>query len=77
VTWCDCTIDGSTAFIQGQHHDLRLTIEHPQGVHFVLEQLEEQCKENKKPGVLRRLSIVLPLTMEVDVRIRMKLLNKS
>ena len=77
VTWFDCIVYEATALIQGQHHDLRLTIEQPQKVYFALERLEEQCKENKKPGVLRRLSVILPLATEVDVRIRMELLNKS
>lgn len=76
VTWYDCIINGATALVQGQHHNLRLTIEQPQGMHFALERLEEQCKENKKSGVLKRLSIILPLAIEVDVRIRMDLLDK-
>jgi hypothetical protein len=77
VTWLDCTVHDATALIQGQHHDLLLTIEQPQGVHFALERLEEQCKENKKPGVLKRLSVILPLATEVDVRIRMDLLTEK
>jgi hypothetical protein len=76
VTWCDCTVDGATALLQGQHHNLRLTIEQPQGISFVLEQLEEQCRANKKPGILKRLSIVLPLTLEVEVKIHMEVLEK-
>ncbi len=77
VTWCECTVDGAIALIQGQHHDLCLTIEQPQGVSFALEQVEEQCRANKKHGVLKRLSIVLPLAIEVEVKIRMEVLEKS
>jgi hypothetical protein len=77
ITWLDCTVYEATALIQGQHHDLRLTIEQPQGALFVLVRLEEQCKENKKLGVLKRLSFTLPLAMEVDVRVRMELLKHN
>lgn len=76
VTWCDCTVDGATALIQGRRHNLRLTIEQPQGISFALEQLEEQCRANKKPGILKRLSIVLPLALEVEVKIHMEVLEK-
>ncbi len=75
ITWLDCTVYEATALIQGQLYDLRLTIEQPQQAQFVLVRLEEQCKENKKPGVLKRLSVILPLAIEVDVRVRMDLLK--
>jgi hypothetical protein len=77
ITWLDCTVYEATALIQGQHHDLRLTIEQPQEAQFVLVRLEEQCKENKKPGVLKRLSFTLPLAMEVEVRVRMDVLKHN
>ncbi|GHO97111.1 hypothetical protein KSF_071590 [Reticulibacter mediterranei] len=77
VTWCDCLVDGATALIQGQHRDLRLIIEQPQGVSFALERLEEQCRANKKPGVLKRLTVILPLALDVEVRIRMEVLEKG
>ncbi len=77
VTWCECSVEGATAVIQGQQHELRLTIEQPQGIVFALERLEEQCRANKKPGVLKRLSMVLPLALEVEVKIRMEVLGKS
>jgi len=77
VTWCECSVEGATAVIQGQQHELRLTIEQPQGIIFALERLEEQCQANKKPGVLKRLSMVLPLALEVEVKIHMEVLGKS
>ncbi|MBV9229001.1 MAG: heparinase II/III family protein [Chloroflexi bacterium] len=71
VTWMECEIDGATARIHGQQHDVYLTIEQPQGVQFRLERLEEQSKANERDGILKRLSIVLPREMTIDVSIRM------
>jgi hypothetical protein len=71
ITWMECEIDGATAHIFGQQHDLILTIEQPQGLQFRLERLEEQSKANHKAEVLKRLSFVIPETTAVDARVRM------
>jgi hypothetical protein len=69
VTWYDVDVDGPTAFVRGQRHGLRLTIEQPPGVSFRLEQLEEQSRANGKPGVLKRLCFRLPAgATETSVR---------
>lgn len=64
VTWGDVTLDGATALIRGEQHNLRLTIESPHGATFRVERLEEQSRANNKPGVLSRLSVALPAGAE-------------
>ena len=73
ITGMECELDGATARIYGQHHDLSLTIEQPQGLPFRLEHLEEQSKANQKAQVLKRLSFVIPATTITDVSVRMTL----
>ena len=75
ITWLECTIDGANALIHGQKYDLHLTIEQPQDVQFVLERLEKESLANEKPGVLKRLSIALPQTPEIQVSVRMQLIR--
>jgi hypothetical protein len=74
VTWLDCTLDGPTASLHGQHHTLRLTIEQPSHLHFSLEQLTDQSQANHKPQVLKRLTFTLPVEQEAEVSVRMELL---
>ncbi|MBA2393604.1 MAG: heparinase II/III family protein [Ktedonobacteraceae bacterium] len=69
MTWLECTVDGPHALIHGMKYDLRLTIEEPQGVHFMLERLEKESQANEKPGVLKRLSIVLPPARNIHVNV--------
>ncbi len=76
LTWHDVDLDGATALIRGQRHDLRLTIEQPAGAAFALELLEQQCIENAKPGVLRRLTIALPPTEQHEMQVRMSATSK-
>lgn len=71
VTWRDVTIEGATALVHGERHTLRLTIEKPHGVAFEVERLEEESRINGKPGILKRLRIVLPAAETTDVRVRM------
>jgi hypothetical protein len=71
ITWLDCEIDGATAHIRGQQHDLSLTIEQPQGLRFQLEHLEEQSRANQKTAVLKRLSFLIPEVRTVDVKVKM------
>jgi hypothetical protein len=60
VTWGDVTLDGAMAVVRGERHALRLIIEAPSGASFRLERLEEQSRQNKKPGILSRLAVDLP-----------------
>jgi hypothetical protein len=71
LTWLECTVDGASARISGQQHDLRLTIEQPQGAQFHLELLEEQSKANQRSQTLKRLSITFPVNPVAEVCIRM------
>jgi len=73
ITWFDVDTNGSTAVIHGQRHDLRLAIESPEGLSFSVEKLEEQCKINAKPGVLKRMSVTLPMASETQIRVRMEI----
>jgi len=73
VTWHDVEIDGACALIQGQRHALRLTIESPAGARFALERLEEQSRANAKPGVLKRMSFMLPAALAIQARVRMEI----
>jgi hypothetical protein len=70
VTWCEVDVEGSTALLHGAQHVLRLTIEAPAGACFQVERLEEACRENQKPGVLKRLTITLPPAPLVKVQVR-------
>ncbi len=64
VTWAECVLDAdnrAAAHIHGQRHTLHLMIEEPIGATFALEQLEQQSRANLKDGILKRLSVALPL----------------
>ena len=71
VTWCDVHIDGATAFVRAERHTLNLNIESPGGVQFELERLEKESQDNRKPGVLKRLTVRLPVQSEAQFRMRM------
>lgn len=77
VTWLDCTLDGPTATIHGQHHSLRLTLEQPAGLHFELAQLTAESQANHKPQALKRLTFTLAAAPEAEVSLRMELLPTS
>ena len=73
ITWFEVDANKSTAVIHGQRHDLRLTLESPEGFNFSVEELKEQCRLNAKPGVLKRISVTLPVASETQVRVRMEI----
>ena len=77
ITWLATEVDGATAVLHGERHDLRLVIEVPEGVDFNLEELKEQSEANAKPQVLKRLSFVLPAAPEVRARVRMELVPRA
>ncbi len=74
ITWLQTEVDGATALLHGRRHDLRLAIEAPEAAHFRLEELKEQSEANAKPGILKRLSFVLPKASEVQARVRLEIL---
>lgn len=73
VTWCDVVVDGTNAVIQGQHHNLHLSIAAPEGAQFRLELLEEDSKANGMPAILKRLSFMLPVAAQVRAFVRMRI----
>ena len=74
VTWLETNIAGPVALIQGNRHVLRLTIEQPTSAQpWRMEGLEEDCRANGKPGVLTRLSFVVPAAQSAMAQVRMVL----
>ncbi len=71
ITWFDVEVNGSSALVKGQRHTLLLSVEAPAGVPFALERLEEACRANDKPGVLKRLTLNLPPAEAQRVCIKM------
>ena len=72
VTWAKIELAGRIAFVHGQRHALRVTIEAPVGATWRVEALEAQCRQNAKPGVLKRLTFTLPIVGEVEAWVRME-----
>lgn len=75
MTWCDAQVDGATAIVLGKCHGLRLTIESPSKATFGLERLEKASRENDKPDVLKRLTVVLLRQVKTQFRVRMEILG--
>jgi hypothetical protein len=75
ITWLDVEAKAATTIIQGQRHHLQLTIESPAGVHFEVEQLTEQCQANAKPGVLKRITVPLPVVSDPQIRVRLEIVG--
>ena len=76
ITWLNVEAKAAIAIIQGQHHHLQLTIESPEGLHFEVEPLIAQCRTNAKPGVLKRITAVLPVATDPQLRVRMEIIKK-
>jgi hypothetical protein len=74
VTWLEVKADGETAMIHGERHTVRLTIESPAGSCFQVERLDEQCRANAKPGILKRITVALPAALETLARVRVDIL---
>jgi hypothetical protein len=61
---------GSTARIVGKRSKLELTVQEPAGATFRATRLEEECRANKREGVLTRLTVNLPSgTLRFHLRI--------
>jgi hypothetical protein len=74
VTWLEVQAGGGSAVIHGERHAARLTIESPSRSSFQVERLEEQCRANAKPGILKRITVALPAALETRARIRIDIL---
>jgi hypothetical protein len=72
VTWLEAEVQGNRALIHGEKHDLKLTIEAPEGAALALASLEEACEENAKEEVLKRISADLPAASNFEVRVRIQ-----
>ena len=79
VTWLDVKVNGQRAVIHGKYHDLNLVVEEPfASSEFQLEKLEKQSEENKKRGVLKRISVVVPFGSSKTILFRMTMrIDKS
>lgn len=75
ITWQNVELNGAGATIQGHRHSLQLTIESPEGLHFKVEPLTEQCRANAKPGVLQRISVGLPVISNPQIKIRFEIIS--
>jgi len=73
VTWFEVTLSGNCAVIHGERHTLEMTIEHPAQAQFQVERLEEACKANLKPNVLKRITLTLPPAASTRLRLRMQI----
>ena len=69
VTWLDVEADGATARICSSEGCLELRCE--EGAAFAVERLEKASRENRKEGVLTRLTAVWPAAPQREVRVRM------
>lgn len=72
VTWSQVDVSGPSATIQGEHSRLRLTILEPAGAAFAVEELVEASRQNLKPGVLKRLTFIVPPAAHSTVRVAMQ-----
>ena len=60
VTWFPVDVSGSTARILGKRSALELIVQEPADATFQATRLEEECRINKREGVLTRLTVGLP-----------------
>ncbi len=76
VTWGEVELAGQVMLMRGQRYTLRMTIESPVGATWRVESLEEQSRQNARPGVLKRLTFTRPVAAEVEARVRMEIIIK-
>ena len=77
VMWSQPEIDGSTARIPGERHDVELTIEEPSGAVWVVETFEEESAANNKKGVLKRLTFSAADGTSVETRVRARITSRK
>ncbi len=68
VTWCDVETAGPVARIRTDRGTLEIHAQHGE---FRTERLEEACRQNRKSGVLSRVTVTYPADKEVIARFRM------
>lgn len=69
ITWCEVSIDGSSAHILGARHALHLTIQQPVNAVFALKLLEAESRANAREGVLKRLTITANGKRSLEVKV--------
>jgi hypothetical protein len=77
MTWLPVEVNGNSALLHGKRHTVRLTIESPAGLQFSVESLEQQCKDNGKTGILKRLTYILPLMHTAETRVRLEVTGQT
>lgn len=77
VTWAEVELARQVVLVRGRRHTLRITIEAPAGAAWRVESLEDQCRQNAKPGVLKRLTFTLPVAGEVEARVRIEITTRG
>ncbi|MFZ6031227.1 MAG: heparinase II/III domain-containing protein [Chloroflexota bacterium] len=75
VTWKRVEVLGSTAILHGERTGLRLHIAEPAGAVFTSLSLAEECRRNRRAGMLTRLAVALPrgaatFTMQISDNVR-------
>lgn len=70
VTWSKPEVDGATATVPGERHDVVLTIEEPENVAWSVQSYEEESAANNKKGILQRLSFTVPGATSIRTRVR-------
>ena len=76
VIWAEPAIDGSTARIPGERHDVELTIEEPAEATWEVEVFEQESEANGKKGVLKRLTFLASQETSVETRVRATVASK-
>ncbi len=71
VTWGNVEVHGPTAVVRSGRRILRMTIEQPVGARFSVELLEKACRENQREGILKRLTMILPIASQTMAQVRM------
>ena len=73
VTWREPVVDGNTAIISGNCHDVRMVIEEPD-TEWQVASFEEESAANHKVGVLKRLSFSVPAGESIEARVSITIL---
>jgi hypothetical protein len=74
ITWLDVDVNGAGAVVHGRRHDLRLTIEAPDRLHFEVEKLEVH-RQADAGTTLSRISAGLPVADDVQFRVCMEIID--
>lgn len=73
VTWCETSVAGPMARIQGERHVLEIEIQSPTGATFALQVLTKESEANAKPVPLKRLTFEVLPARETVARVQMRI----